>query len=36
MSYGVAKSEDLGTPLGVDKDGIPDLDPRIQAEMRAA
>jgi hypothetical protein len=31
-SYGVAKTEDLGTDFGTGEDGVPDLDSDLEEE----
>ena len=35
MSYGVAKTEDLGTTFGEEKNGVPDFDPDLAAECKS-
>ena len=35
MSYGIAKSEDLGTQFGTDANGIPELDPDLDKEVKS-
>lgn len=35
MSYGIAKSEDLGTQFGTDANGVPELDPDLDAEVKS-
>ncbi len=35
ISYGIAKSEDLGTHFGTDVNGVPELDPDLDKEVNS-
>ena len=35
MSYGVATTDDIGTSFGTDEDGVPQLDPDLDHEVKS-
>lgn len=35
MNYGLTNEEDMGTQFGTDKNGVPDLDPDLDAEVKS-